>query len=146
MRGEIVKGAVLVDIDGTLAHMGKVEDGRRGPFDWDRVDEDDPDMTIIELVRVLYGGGYDILLVSGRMEAARIGTKRWLSGHGLGGMPLYMRADGDFRPDTEVKAEIFKREIAPHYTVPFVLDDRDSVVKMWRGLGLKVLQVAEGDF
>lgn len=28
----------------------------------------------------------------------------------------------------------------------FALDDRDRVVKMWREQGLKVLQVAEGDF
>ena len=32
------------------------------------------------------------------------------------------------------------------YDVEFVLDDRDRVVKMWRDRGLKVLQVAEGDF
>lgn len=141
-----MRGAVIVDIDGTVAHMGKQEDGRRGPFEWDRVDEDDPDFPILELVRVLYNTGYDILFVSGRMEAARAKTKTWLAGFGLGGCPLFMRPDGDFRPDTEIKMETFKAYIEPNYKVTFVLDDRNKVVKMWRDLGLKVLQVAEGDF
>jgi hypothetical protein len=30
--------------------------------------------------------------------------------------------------------------------VRLVLDDRNSVVKMWRSLGLECWQVAEGDF
>ena len=30
--------------------------------------------------------------------------------------------------------------------VLFILDDRNGVVEMWRSLGLKCLQVAEGNF
>lgn len=145
IEGEM-KGTVIVDIDGTLAHMGKQEDGRRGPFDWDRVDEDDPNFPVIELVKVLYNTGYDVVLVSGRMEAARRKTKTWLAGFGLGNLPLYMRPDDDYRPDTEVKMEIFKAHIDPIGPVAFVLDDRNSVVKMWRELGLTCLQVADGNF
>lgn len=141
-----MKGTVIVDIDGTLADMGKDEPGRRGPFDWDRVDEDEPIMPVIELVRTLYSSGYDIVYVSGRMEQARSKTKKWLASFGIGSCPLYMRADEDFRADTEVKMEIFKRHIENLGYVAFVLDDRNSVVKMWRGLGLTCLQVADGDF
>jgi hypothetical protein len=53
---------------------------------------------------------------------------------------------GDMRNDSIVKEEIYEEHIKPRFNVRFVLDDRDRVVKMWRENGLKVLQVAEGDF
>ena len=59
---------------------------------------------------------------------------------------LFMRADGDYRADSIVKEEIYHDKIEPVYNVLLVLDDRDSVVKMWRSLGLTCLQVAEGNF
>ena len=57
-----------------------------------------------------------------------------------------MRKEGDNRPDEVVKEEIFNENIRGNYSVRFVLDDRSKVVDMWRQLGLKCLQVAEGDF
>ena len=32
------------------------------------------------------------------------------------------------------------------YNIKYVIDDRNQVVKMWRELGLTVLQVADGNF
>jgi len=142
--------AVIVDIDGTLALMGKDEEGRRRPYDWDRVIEDDPNMPIIELVWHL-ARWYKLIFVSGRMEAARPGTLKWLQRYCLwdektGQITLLMRADGDFRKDSIVKEEIYRREIEGKYHVKYVLDDRDQVVATWRKLGLTVLQVADGSF
>jgi hypothetical protein len=57
-----------------------------------------------------------------------------------------MRKYGDFRQDSIVKREIYERFIAPDYDILCVLDDRNSVVSMWREIGLTCLQVAEGDF
>lgn len=49
--------------------------------------------------------------------------------------------------DDIVKFELFKEHVEPVFNIKFVLDDRNQVVDMWRNeLGLKVLQVAEGDF
>ena len=45
-----------------------------------------------------------------------------------------------------MKREIFERCIRDLYDIEFVLDDRNQVVEMWRSLGLKCLQVQEGDF
>lgn len=59
---------------------------------------------------------------------------------------LHMRPDGDFRPDVEVKKEIYKREIEGQFKVLFAVDDRASVVEMWRAQGLVCLQCAKGDF
>jgi hypothetical protein len=138
---------IICDIDGTIAKMGYAE-GRRGPYDWDRVDEDDPNQVIIDLVKLLYSSGRDIIFVSGRMEQARIPTMQWIRRHlNIPAIQLFMRPDGDFRPDSVVKREIYERNIVPFYDVEFVLDDRNKVVKMWREeLGLTVLQVADGDF
>ncbi len=141
--------AVLVDIDGTVADMGKGQPGRRGPFDWDRVHEDDPHEPILELVRLL-ATFYFVFFVSGRDEECRDATMAWLIAHRAleEGFEhrLYMRPHKDNRPDELVKREIYEKKIAPHFDVAWVLDDRNKVVAMWRSLGLTVLQVADGDF
>lgn len=142
---------VICDIDGTIALMRDEIPGRRGPFDWHRVKEDDPNGPIIDLLWILRNQGLGVIFVSGRMEAARQGTLEWLDRYVIGmdevsNFPLFMRADGDFRKDTVVKEEIYRREIEGKYDIAYVLDDRDSVVAMWRSLGLTVLQVAAGAF
>ncbi len=57
-----------------------------------------------------------------------------------------MRAEGDNRPDSIVKRELFETHIRGSYNVHTVFDDRDSVVRMWRRIGLPAWQVAEGRF
>ena len=59
---------------------------------------------------------------------------------------LYMRAEGDHRPDWIVKKELFLNEISKKYNIELVIDDRQQVVDMWRSLGLTCFQVAEGNF
>ena len=56
-----------------------------------------------------------------------------------------MRGAEDHRPDHVVKREILNNGI-DKTKVWFVLDDRKSVVDMWRKSGLRCLQVQEGDF
>lgn len=150
---------VIVDIDGTVALMRKGQEGKRGPYDWDRVDEDDPNWDVIELVQLLIlanraqraspffpDRGFDLVMVSGRKEQCRARTKSWLAGFGIIPALLLMRPDSDNRPDHELKLEILQRDILPLYNVMFAIDDRDAVVKMWRDQGITCLQVAEGAF
>lgn len=147
-RRDSMERAVIVDVDGTVALMGKGIEGRRGPFDWDRVGEDDPNQPVIDLVADLRSLGYRVIFLSGRDEVCRPATESWLMHH-AGLQPedvVLMRRRKDNRPDNEVKAEIYERHVAPNYSVKYVLDDRNQVVKMWRSLGLTVLQVADGDF
>lgn len=139
---------VLVDVDGTVTVRTFGAPDRRGPYDWSRVGEDEPNLPVIALVRILREAGHRIVFCSGR-DAVCIGeTWRWLVDHGvaLPGDDLFMRAEKDNRPDHEVKAEIYDREIVGNYDVRYVLDDRSAVVRMWRERGLTVLQVAAGDF
>ena len=58
-----------------------------------------------------------------------------------------MRRVGDHRSDAVSKPELFMNESGVQLTdVAFVLEDRAKVTAAWRKLGLRVLQVAEGDY
>ena len=133
---------VLVDIDGTLA----LRNGRN-PFEWDRVDTDQPNMPVVSCVRALSNQGYEIVFVTGREEFLRESTMGWIQKHvGINGR-LLMRVTGDYRPDVVVKSEFIEQEVINAKDVLLVFDDRDSVVKMWREkFGLVCFQVAEGNF
>lgn len=139
---------ILCDVDGTVALMGKGDPGRRGPYDWDRVGDDDPNQPVIDLVGIFHRAGYPIVFVSGRDEVCREATEAWLYDHYVShpSSLLFMRRRKDNRPDSEVKAEIYEQQIKGVYSVKYVIDDRDQVVRMWRALGLTVLQVADGNF
>jgi predicted kinase len=134
--------AFLVDIDGTVAVMTG-----RGPYEEHRVSEDAPNPPVIAVVRALHAAGYRLVFCSGRRESCRADTSAWLAAHvAVPYDALLLRPDGDGRRDSIVKAELFDRHIRDRYRIVAVLDDRDQVVRMWRSMGLTVLQVGEGDF
>jgi predicted kinase len=133
--------AVLVDIDGTLADMGD-----RSPYDWASVHTDTPHEDISELVRMFADRGFQIIVMSGRDGSCREATMRWLDSKNVWWDRLFMRAAGDMRKDAIVKRELFDEHVRYEYNVKYVLDDRQQVVDMWRAMGLRVLQVAPGDF
>ena len=138
--------AIICDIDGTLAHMVD-----REPYDWDKVSNDEVDEPIRD---TLERANYDrygctpvaVLLISGRDSICRGATEKWLEDYEVPYSKLFMRPEGDKRKDSIVKAELFDKHIKDNYAVDFVLDDRNQVVKMWRDMGLKCLQVAPGEF
>lgn len=145
---EDLPNCIIVDIDGTLAHMTD-----RSPYDYTRVSEDIVDENVRDVVLRYYSRDVMmeipdtyIIIVSGREDACRAETEKWLQDNRIPYDEFYMRQTGDNRNDAIVKKEIYEEFIKPRFNVRFVLDDRDRVVKMWREEGLKVLQVAEGDF
>ena len=153
--------AIIVDVDGTLADMK----GIRGPFEWDKVHLDKPHQDIIDMVRDFrsiigeeiweegeYGEllgtipKYKIIITTGRDGVCEEATRKWLKDNGVPYDDFYIRKAGDNRKDNIIKSEIYMDHIRPKYDVKFVIDDRNQVVDMWRALGLRVLQVAEGNF
>ncbi len=135
---------VICDLDGTLSIFEKVDKSQphyRNPYDASTCDRDLLNEVVAEII-----DGYKVLLVSGREDKYREPTLRFLEKHGIVYEALYMRKTGDNRKDSLVKREIYETHIKPVYDVKFVLDDRNQVVEMWRGLGLTCLQVAEGNF
>lgn len=134
--------AIIVDIDGTTAHMSG-----RSPYDPSLYHTDEPDVVLRDLIDAYEGvHGIWVIYVSGRNEDYREVTEKWLDDHLFYRDEFYMRPSGDNRNDAIVKNELFEKYIAGRYNIDFVLDDRNRVVEMWRAKGLKVLQVADGNF
>lgn len=133
---------ILVDIDGTVANCN----GVLSPFDMTLVVLDKPIDSVIELVNMYHAKGYKVIFMSGRSDICEKETLKWLTSNNLPVHELHMRKDGDFRPDTIVKEELFFTYITNRYNVRIVIDDRNQVVSRWRALGLKCLQVSDGDF
>ena len=134
--------AWIFDIDGTLANMHP----QRSPYDWSKVHLDTLHEPVAEIANMIKMTQDKVIVVSGRDGACRELTEKWLSEYFIEYDELLMRPAGDNRKDSLVKAEIFWRDIAPKYNVFGVFDDRNSVVEMWRDLGLTCFQVAPGDF
>lgn len=130
--------AVIVDIDGTLAH----NNGHRGFFEWDKVINDEPVKLIVDMIKGLYFAGYKVIIFSGRDMECQPDTMKWLNKHGISYNFLEMRLHGDNRCDTVVKKEMFI-DIAADFNIVGVIDDRPKVVQMWHDLGLKVISVAD---
>jgi predicted kinase len=137
--------AILVDIDGTAAHMGD----RRGPFDWLKVGLDEPDKAVRAIVNAWFDTGRDVIFFSGRDGVSYGATADWLEANNFDYDYLYMREAGDMRPDDLVKYEMFNEHIRHNFNIVAVIDDRAKVVRMWKRLGLKVFNVAgldDGEF
>lgn len=142
--------AIIFDLDGTLADLTHrlwlVTGGARR---WDQFFEEcDKDSVIAgvrSLLHIIAGDEeYKIIIVSGRSEVVREKTIRWLDDNDLAYYTeLCMRKAGDYRQDTVVKSEILDDLLARGYQVELVIDDRPTVVAMWRKRGLTCLQCAE---
>jgi predicted kinase len=130
--------AIIVDLDGTLALLNG-----RNPYDASKCEEDSVNEVVLNIME---SSSASVLLVSGRSDEHRPQTERWLLKHGINYTALHMRKAGDNRKDAIIKREIYDEHIVGRCNIKYVLDDRTSVVNLWRSLGLVCLQVADGDF
>lgn len=134
--------AIIFDIDGTLAHMVD-----RSPYDMTKVDTDILDNAVYEAYAAAKAAGYKIIICTGR-EGSLVGmqnTMDWLAENNIVYDELYIRPEGSYEKDYVVKEDMW-RDIVERYYIVCMYDDRNQVVKHARALGLKVFQVAEGDF
>lgn len=138
IQDKTLPNAIIVDIDGTLAHMKE-----RSPFDWGRVGEDECDEIIKSIVN---NYNNNIIIMSGRDDSCRDLTIKWLEDNNIKYDLLLMRTKNDCRKDSIVKQELFDNNIKNKYYIEYVMDDRLQTVNMWRSIGLKCLQVQEGNF
>jgi len=128
--------AIIVDIDGTLAHMQG-----RSAFAWDRVGEDAVDDEVRDVVAGLKAAGYKVIIMSGRDGVCRGITEEWLKEMAVPYDEFFIRTPKDMRKDDIIKSELFWANVATRYNVKMVIDDRPQVCRGWRAMGLKVMQV-----
>ena len=136
--------AIICDLDGTISLF---TEEMRSPYDASKCEHDLLNEPVADVINTYFNKGYKILFVSGREDRYREQTEKFLKKH----FPdltysLYMRKTGDMRKDTIIKKEIYVDNIWLNCFVKFVLDDRNSVVRNWREMGLSCFQVAEGMF
>lgn len=133
--------AILVDIDGTLAHMVD-----RDPFEFHLVGQDSLDEQVASTVAMYARSGVSIIVMSGRPETCRTETEEWLARYKVPYSELWMRGADDYRPDWKVKDELVRAHVENRYHILFCLDDRNQVVDHYRACGYKVYQVEPGNF
>lgn len=142
---------VICDIDGTLAdcdhrrHHVTSRPKNHKAF-YDAMVHDKLIAPVALMIQAMYNQGYHVVLCSGRPDHWRDETVEWLDKHWISYHALYMRRQNDFRPDTDIKLELYHQILDDGYKPFLVIDDRNRLVKMWRDLGLVCLQAAEGDF
>lgn len=132
--------AIICDLDGTLAwHNG------RSPYDTGRVDEDELNQPLADLMGK-FATTHTVIILSGRNGAAWDKTVQWLEKLEVKYHYMFMRDSNDNRRDKIVKRELFDQHVRPYYDVKFVIDDRRQMIDLWREMGLQCWQVAEGRF
>jgi hypothetical protein len=143
----------IFDIDGTLADIShRLHFIQQKPADWRAFfaacDEDAPIAEVITILQTLSSEGHFIVLITGRSTECEAQTKQWCSDQMIDYDLLYMRAEGDHRQDNIVKSELLDKYITEFSPprIDGVFEDRKQVVDMYRAKGLRVFQVAEGDF
>ena len=141
----------IFDLDGTLANVEhRLHFIKREKPDWNMFNEmclnDQPIIPVVNMARLL-ADTHHIVICSGRMATKSVSekTQRWLKTHHITYSALYMREEGDYRPDHVIKEECYN-QIVLKYFIAGVFDDRKSVVDMWRSKDLLCYQVADGAF
>lgn len=142
---------VWFDIDGTIADAThRLHYIQNRPKNWkmffQTMIDDAVHYDIVDLLKMFNRQGDTIVLCSGRPDEWRELTREWLARHDIPFHALYMRKKGDYRDDSIVKVELLHKMRDDGLSPFLAFDDRTRVVKALRAAGVKVLQVAEGDF
>ncbi|MEK0324111.1 MAG: AAA family ATPase [Nitrosopumilus sp.] len=159
-KPEDTKKCIIFDLDGTLRDPGHrlhlVKNGSRQYDEFNMACGDDP---IVPNIAMLYEmlanaivtvpfGSYDdieIFVFSGCSDIAKETTENWMKEHNLTYNRLWMRPADDHQKDVELKRSWLHKIQAEGYEVLFTVDDRQSVVDMWRSEGITCLQCNQWD-
>lgn len=149
---------VLVDIDGTIAdtthrlHYVTKPEGASDDWkkDWkgffSEMADDPVRLDTQKKLIYLYNQGFNIIFLSARPDSYKDVTLKWLADKNLGfAYTVIMRQSHDKRPDTDVKKDILNHHFPDRGVIHTIIDDRPSVIRMWRAEGLNVIDVGNGE-
>ena len=160
-----MKPLYIFDLDGTLALIEHrrhiIEDPSRDNSKWRRFyaacDKDEPNEPVLRVMESLRRFA-DVWIFSGRSDEVRTKTVDWLVKHTsftsgdfdstFGDRDvLTMRQEGDYTADDVLKRQWLDNMLVDdRQRLVAVFDDRERVVRMWRGSGVACFQVAAGEF
>jgi len=151
-----MKNTIIFDLDGTLALIDKrreLSTKPNGKLDWNKffdpvnIELDEPNPAVVKMAQLFAEQGFNIVIFSGRSNKTERTTRIWLSNNRIPFQKLVMRDSitNPFTPDNILKEDMLFRHVDVN-DVFLVVDDRQKVVDMWRGLGLTTFQVADGNF
>ncbi|MGI9102868.1 MAG: hypothetical protein ACR2IF_10545 [Terriglobales bacterium] len=135
---------VFVDVDGTLAdvkhRLHHIRAGKEKNWKafFEAMDKDTPIASTIAWVQSL-AADHEIVIITGRPEHYRARTLAWLKKNGIPFSDLFMRPDGDHRPDYEMKRDALQRWPKEH--IKLVIEDRPPVCEMWLKQGIRCVLV-----
>lgn len=143
--------AIIVDMDGTLVDVSGIrhyvkdtikKDGnykKRSNRDFDSFHKASLFCPAIwptlDQVHGYWQSRYDILIVTARSTRYEKTTRDWLHKYAVAYTKLFMRQDGDYRPDREVKEDILK-QILDFWDVSHAIDDNPNVIDLWHEYGI----------
>lgn len=139
---------IIVDVDGTLVDVSGLREWVTGKNkNYDRFHElaefAPPIQWVIDHVNRRWTEGWIIVLLTARNDKHLDSTRRWLDKFSVEYDELYMRKDGDFRPDYEVKKEFLEqiRASRPRHDIVYAIDDNPNVIALWKEELIPVLEV-----
>ena len=132
----------IFDIDGTIADVQhRLVHIKAAPRNWPMFFQDAVyDKPISWVIDVMRQFPHErIVMITGRSDIIATLTIDWLLKHDVPYGELRMRAQNNFKADQDLKPEMAKDYWD---RIAFIVEDRQSVVDMWRSKGKNVLQCA----
>lgn len=149
-----MKKIYVFDLDGTLSNCDHRQEFALNK-DWDTFHSLCAEDRVYPNVKRLFIDlstldDNDIVIITGRDEAYRKQTEKWLEKNYLFPDELIMRSTGDYRKDSEFKIEAVCNFLgadsnAPEQVIAW-FEDRDQLVEDLRNAGFTVLQVKAGAY
>lgn len=137
--------ASIFDMDGTLVDVSSIrhlvaggpENGYRKNFDAFHHEAVNcpPHRWVLDAARAEHAAGRAVLIVTARMAKHRNSTAFWLAMHEVPSEAMWMRANGDHRPDYVVKAEILAK-IRRRWRPTRAWDDNPAILRLWAEHGI----------
>lgn len=137
--------AVIVAVDGTLLDDSSIRHllaGHHPAYTSPAADDyvalsllAPPDARMLQLVRLERALGHEVFVLTSRPDRYRSGLEIWLARHGVDAAGILMRAEGEDRPDAELKTAMAAAIMESHDVV-HAYDDRSDVAFAYEFLGI----------
>lgn len=132
---------VVIDMDSTICfNMSKRPWYGEGAAEG--MINDIPNTGVCDIIKQLQEQ-YIIVVATGRDTSQEEVTKQWLAKQGINVSEYFFRTNGDYRKGIEIKKEEITA-ILEKYDIVAIFEDCESIVRMYRDMGLTVLQPNKG--